>query len=165
MQDVDDRISSHSTDVQDPDLLANIIRSSVDGVLAFDRECRYTVWNPAMERISGVAASQALGRCAFDVFPFLEEIGEDWYFYEALAGRQAVARDRRYTVPSTGHAGYFEGRYIPMRSAGGDVVGGLAIIRDITDLKEAQAQLVQTSKLAAMGELGCAEADGSLLIP
>lgn len=154
MTDPEDRDPASSSPVQNPDLLANIIRSSVDGVLAFDRDCRYTVWNPAMERISGVSAEEVLGRCAFDVFPFLKDIGEDWYFHEALAGRQAVARDRAYTIPETGHSGYFEGRYIPMRGASGEVLGGLAIIRDITDLKDAQSQLVQASKLAAMGELG-----------
>ena len=45
-------------------------------ILAFDRECRYTVWNPAMERITGLKREQVLGRCAFDVFPFLRRRGE-----------------------------------------------------------------------------------------
>jgi PAS domain S-box-containing protein len=64
-----------------------LIRSSVDGILAFDRECRYTVWNPAMEQLSGVSREEMIGRCAFEVFPFLRETGEDPYFYAALEGR------------------------------------------------------------------------------
>ena len=64
-------------DLEQGKLLERLIASSVDGVLAFDHECRYTVWNPGMERISGVPAAEALGRVAFDVFPFLVEIGED----------------------------------------------------------------------------------------
>ena len=32
-------------------LLESVLNSSLDGIIAFDRECRYTLWNPAMERI------------------------------------------------------------------------------------------------------------------
>lgn len=136
------------------ELTENIIGSSIDGILAFDRECRYTVWNPAMEHISGISASETLGNCAFEVFPFLKEIGEDWYFFEALAGRCAVARDRRFTIPSTGRSGFFEGHYVPLRNAQNEVIGGIGIIRDITELKEVHAQILQAGKLAAMGQLG-----------
>src|SRR5688572_22291485 len=82
-----------------------VIRSSVDGILAFDRAGCYTLWNPAMERISGVPAAQTLGRCAFDVFPFLKETGEDRCFAAALAGRTVVSRDRPYRIPETGRHG------------------------------------------------------------
>lgn len=139
---------------REKELTENVIDSSVDGILAFDRECRFTVWNPAMELLSGVPASETLGRPAFDVFPFLKEIGEDQYMYEALAGRNPVARDRRYAVPSTGRSGFFEARYTPIRNAEREVIGGLAIVRDVTELKNAQAKLVQAGKLAAMGQLG-----------
>jgi PAS domain S-box-containing protein len=119
----------------------NLINSSLDGILAFDRECRYTVWNPGMERISGVSKEACLGRCAFEVFPFLKEIGEDSYFYEALAGNTVIARDRPYTVPETGRRGFFEGHYSPLRNQAGEIVGGLAIIRDITGQKLAEEAL------------------------
>ena len=65
----------------------NMINSSMDGLLAFDPECRYTLWNPAMERISGHSREEVLGQCAFDVFPFLKQIGEDPHFYGALEGK------------------------------------------------------------------------------
>src|SRR5690349_22057145 len=35
---------------------AQLINSRVDGVFAFDRAAQITVWNPAMEQISGVRA-------------------------------------------------------------------------------------------------------------
>lgn len=139
---------------REKELKENIIGSSVDGILAFDREYRYTVWNPAMEKLTGLPEAETLGRCAFDVFPFLREIGEDQYLDDALAGREAIAKDRRYVVPSTGREGFFEGRYSPLRNQAGDVVGGLAIIRDITAVKDAEAKLLQAGRLAAMGQLG-----------
>ena len=68
-----------------------LIDASVDGILAFDRECRYVAWNRAMESISGVSRDQVLGKRAFDVFPFLKETGEEKYLLEALAGDLAHA--------------------------------------------------------------------------
>lgn len=91
-----------------------------------------------MESISGVRRDEVLGKCAFDVFPFLKETGESKYLLEALAGRSVVAENRPYAVPETGRAGFFEGHYSPLRNERGEVVGGIAIIRDITERKLAQ---------------------------
>lgn len=110
-----------------------LFQSSLDGVLAFDVECRYTHWNPAMERLTGIAATEVRGKVAFEIFPFLREIGEDLYFRRALAGESAVSEGRSFHVASTGKTGHFEGHYSPVRDAGGGIVGGMAIIRDITD--------------------------------
>ena len=73
------------TPLQSDLLLPQIIDASVDGILAFDRECRYTVWNQTMEQISGMSREDVLGKCAFDVFPFLKETGEDKCLYASLA--------------------------------------------------------------------------------
>ena len=119
-------------------LHASLIEASVDGILAYDRDCRYVAWNKAMESISGVSRDEVLGKCAFDVFPFLEETGESKYLLEALEGRSAKAENRSYVIPETGHAGFFEGYYSPLRNEGGQVIGGIAIIRDITPRKQAE---------------------------
>ena len=83
-------------------LHASLIDASVDGILAFDRECRYVAWNRAMESISGVSRDEVLGKCAFDVFPFLKETGEAKYLLEALAGRSVVTENRPYAIPRDG---------------------------------------------------------------
>lgn len=117
-----------------------LVDSSLDGILAFDRSYRYTLWNPAMEQLTGVPRSEVIGRSAFEVFPFLNEIGEDRFFDEALAGRDAVSTDRRFEVLATKREGFFESRYSPLHGTDGDVVGGFAIVRDITDRKRAEEE-------------------------
>jgi PAS domain S-box-containing protein len=128
-------------DFTEEQLFRGLLDASVDGMLAFDRECRYTAWNSAMERIFGVGRERMLGRVAFEVFPFLVATGEDKYFYEALAGRSAVSEARPYTIPETGRRGFFDGYYAPLRDRLGAVVGGSAIIRDITASHETQDAL------------------------
>ncbi|HEV2761442.1 MAG TPA: PAS domain S-box protein [Pyrinomonadaceae bacterium] len=128
------------------DLSSRLLDASVDGVLAFDRECRYTAWNRAMERISGLRREEVVGRVAFEVFPFLKETGEDKFFQEALAGRSAVSEARPYSVPESGRRGYFDGHYSPVRDEAGRVVGGVGVIRDITERRLAEEALRQSEE-------------------
>jgi PAS domain S-box-containing protein len=116
-----------------------LVEASVDGVLAFDRELRYTQWNPAMERLSGVPAAVAIGARAFELFPFLVETGEDRAFHATLAGETVTTR-RRAFVDSLGRSGFFDGHYRPLRDRAGAIVGGLAIIREVTEAVELDAQ-------------------------
>ena len=80
-----------SYEVQEQDLfLKCLLEANVDGIIAFDRECNYTTWNRAMERISGVKREMVLGKNAFELFPCLTATGEDKYYFEALAGESVV---------------------------------------------------------------------------
>jgi PAS domain S-box-containing protein len=129
-----------SSEPQEQDLfLKCLLEANVDGIIAFDREYRYTTWNRAMERISGVKREDVLGKCALEIFPCLIETGEDKFYSEALAGRSAVAENRPFTVAQTGKRGFFEGYYSPRHGEKGEVIGGVAIIRDITERKLAEA--------------------------
>jgi PAS domain S-box-containing protein len=120
--------------------LIGLLDASVDGMFAFDRESRYTVWNRAMERITGFDRGDVLGRCAFDIFPHLKQTGDDRFFFEALAGRSAVAEDQPYSVPEARHHGFLEAHYSPLYGNEGEVVGGIAVLSDISHHKRAQAE-------------------------
>jgi PAS domain S-box-containing protein len=123
-----------------------LINNSVDGIVAFDMECRYTLWNPAMERLSGLPGEEVLGRCAFELFPSIKERGEDTFFLEALKGRSNITRDRSYLIPHTGREGFYEGYYSPLYNAG-EIIGGFVIVRDITERKRAEELLRESEKL------------------
>jgi PAS domain S-box-containing protein len=116
----------------DPQILFSLLDASVDGIHAFDRECRYIAWNRAMERISGVKRADALGKVAFELFPFLKEFGADQHYRDALAGKTIAVKNRPYRVPETSREGFYEGHYSPL-ILNGEVVGGIGIIHDITD--------------------------------
>ena len=135
---------------QEQDLfLKCLLEANVDGIIAFDHEFRYTTWNRAMERISGVEREDVLGKCALEIFPCLEETGENEFYLEALAGRSVVAENRPFTAPQTGKRGYFDGYYSPRHDENGEVIGGVAIIRDVTERKLAEASALDDHKRLA----------------
>ena len=127
-----------------------LIDSSMDGIFAFDRECRYTVWNPALERILGLTKFQTLGKTAFDVFPFLKESGGERFYFDALAGKTVVASNRVYIVPGTGEQSFIEGHFSPLLDDWGKIIGGLAILRNITERKRAEDLRAEKSRQAAL---------------
>lgn len=128
-------------------LAESVIQSSVDGILAFDREFRFTLWNPAMEELTGLPAMEVLGKVAFEVLSYLTERGEDELFRAALRGETSVARDRRYEIPETGRFGWYDAHYSPLRDISDDIVGGLCVMRDVTDRKETTEQLRESEEL------------------
>jgi len=110
-----------------------LIESSQDGILAYDNDIRYILWNKAMEQISGVKREALLGKSPFEVFPFLEEVGEGEAFRNAVKGKPTVRGAMRYNVPQTGRHGFFQSAHFPLLDANGNIVGGMAIIRDVTE--------------------------------
>lgn len=118
-----------------------LINSSVDGILAFDRDCRFTVWNPGMERITGIRKEEANGKNASDIFLSLQDADEAQFLREVLQGKTVVVKNRAYVARGTGHQGFFEGYYSPLLNETGEIIGGLAIIRDVTDQKEWEERL------------------------
>jgi PAS domain S-box-containing protein len=124
--------------------LTQLLEASVEGILAFDHDFRYLAWNKAMERISGLKSEDVLGKCAFDLFPFLKESGEDKCLRAALAGENAISEDKPYTVPETGRTGFFKAFYSPLFDQEKQIVGGIAVVHDITESKRAEEAAQET---------------------
>ena len=126
-----------------------LINSTIEGIFAFDIECRCTMWNPAMERIFGLRKAEVLGQRAFQVLPFLKETGEERFFKDSLRGKSVVARDRPYQV--SGREGFFDAFYSPIfdetgsNVGKGTVIGGLVILHDTTERRQAHEALCELS--------------------
>jgi two-component system, cell cycle sensor histidine kinase and response regulator CckA len=152
-QDITERRQQEEALRRERQFSERLIECSVDGILAFDRNFTYTIWNPGMERLTGLSKHAVLGRNALDVIPFWKESGEDAFYRQALAGEHVVAKDRRFRHAGDEPEVFFEGYYSPLRSATGKIIGGLAIIRDITEKKQLEMQIQHSQKLETLGVL------------
>jgi PAS domain S-box-containing protein len=118
--------------------LPALAASCRDGVAGFDRELHCVVWNPAMERISGLTCSEVLGQHVFQVFPLLENSDAAASLGKALQGQPTVAanqpcwsRDGSDPAPPGSHSRRYDIHYLPVHGPGGEVVGGMAVFRDV----------------------------------
>jgi PAS domain S-box-containing protein len=120
---------------ESPTLLKRLLDASVDGLFAFDRDCRIIAWNRAMQRISGLSSEEVWGRKADEVFPFLKTSGPESCLLAALAGTQSVSESHHYGPAASG---VFESRYLPLHDEQNAIVGGIAVVSDITARRQAE---------------------------
>src|SRR3990172_5365039 len=118
-----------------------IINSTRDGMFVCDRNGRFVLWNPAMEQTSGLSQEQVLGKHSLELFPFMREQGIFAFFERALAGESVATPDYRYEVPASRKSGWASNVYVPLRDAGGEVIGVIATVRDITKRKRIEEEL------------------------
>ncbi len=125
------------------ELFTSLVMSSRAGIIAYDLETNITLWNPAMESISGFPAKEVLGRTCFELF--LDEVGAGDAIRQALKGKSTTLSETPFTITQTGRSGYFDSSHFPVFDAQGRIVGGMAIIHDITPRKRMEEALKETN--------------------
>ena len=131
---------------QERDFSERLLNSSIDGIVAYDQNLIFTLWNPGMENLTGINKSEVLGKDIFETFPLLEKIGEDKNILETLKGNYAIVKDKFFSIPETRKKGYIEAYYSPIYNPGREIIGGLVIIRDRTKRKLALEALEKAKK-------------------
>lgn len=159
-EDITELVLTERKQKESEEKLRILIESSHDGILAYDRDIRYTLWNKAMEQLSGMKREEVLGKSPFDLFLFINKIDEGEAFRMAVKGEAKINAAMPYIIPQTGRRGYFESAHFPLYDINGAITGGMAIIRDVTvsiRLEEEQTalreQLYHIQKLESVGTL------------
>jgi PAS domain S-box-containing protein len=122
------------------DFNQQIIATAQEGIIVWDRDLRYQVWNHFMEELSGLPVDAVLGQYCLDLFPFLQENGVFDLLQRALAGEALCAPDTYFNVPETRRRGWSSECFVPLRDAQGNITGVLGTVHDISDRKQAEAQ-------------------------
>jgi PAS domain S-box-containing protein len=130
-----------------------IIQSAQDGIIVYDRQLRYQVWNPFMEQLSGMTASEVLGKHPLELFPFLKEAGIIERLEKVLAGEVTSSVSFPFDVRQTGKTGWTSDTSAPLRNAQGEIIGVIGVVRDITESRLLEEKLRQSQKMESFGTL------------
>ncbi len=111
-----------------------IIEGAAEGIIVYDSELRYVLFNPFMERLTGKKASEVIGRVAAEVFPRLRTSGVEDMLKRALGGEVVTIAD--VLVPkhsADGHDVWESGTFAPHYDSQGKIVGVIGLVHDTTD--------------------------------
>jgi len=65
---------------------SEIIENAGEGIVVYDRDLRYKVFNRFMQELTGLRPEDVIGRHALDIFPHLREQRVDELIRRALGG-------------------------------------------------------------------------------
>lgn len=120
---------------------AEIIDNAGEGIVVYDRELHYVLWNRFMEELTGLPERDVVGRPALEIFPHLRDQQVDEMLLRAIAGETVATPDIHYYIPSTSRRGWVSSVYRPHRDENNTVIGVIGLVRDITARKTAEQQV------------------------
>ena len=132
-------------------ILQPLINASPVAILTLDLQMRVTMWNPACERIFGWPAAEVIGQH----YPLVPEDEWDRFegFFQTVIDGQGFNGVEAERHRSDGRRVHIAISTAPIRAASGEVIGAMAILEDITERKQLEAQYRQAMKLEAVGRL------------
>jgi PAS domain S-box-containing protein len=121
-------------------LLANIVRSSSDAMVAMTIDGKITSWNPGAEQLYGYSSDEAIGELVHMLIP-PHRSGEEEEILERVATGHKVELGDTERLRKDGSLVDISVTVSPIKDAVGNVVGASSISRDITERKRADRAL------------------------
>jgi PAS domain S-box-containing protein len=114
-----------------------LIRNSVHGIVALDKNLRYTAWNYQMENLLGMKAKDVIGKHVLEVFPGTEGSEGVMAIQDALRGKVTRLTDRIYNTAD----GYYTATTVPLYDGNFEIEGVIVMVEDITERKRSEEEI------------------------
>jgi two-component system NtrC family sensor kinase len=136
------------------DLLRALIETSADAILATDADGRLTYVSARAESMLGCSASSLLGQDLRQVYAKVSTQPQDVRALEAQLADGAEVWHHDATIRRhDGQVVHTSTVLATRRDAAGQVTDRVAVIRDVTELRQAQRAVQESERLAFMGSL------------
>jgi PAS domain S-box-containing protein len=122
-----------------------LVENSPDAIFRYDLDCRRVYLNPAVERITGAQAATLLGKTPVEGLIHDISLGEkqltcvQWVLASGTPTETELA-----WVQADGTPRHFHMHFVPEHGPDGQVTSALAVGRDISAIKQAEAHLRQS---------------------
>lgn len=123
-----------------------LVHSMTDLVFTFDKDQRCTGVFGQWPATSRSAPTEFIGKRISEM-----QSKDPTRVHENANARAFAGESLQYEYVGVTTGRHYQSSMAPMRAADGTVSGVLAVIRDITRLKELESQLIATDRLAAVG--------------
>ncbi len=145
-------ITRKKLDEQERLRLATAIEQTVEGCIITDQQGNISYVNPAMERLSGYAREEVIGRPVDILIGDQPEKTPLPGIWDIIQGGRVMCG--HFTGRRKNGAPYdTETTISPIRDSNGEIINHVFVQRDITHEKEVERKLLQAQKMEAIGTL------------
>ena len=139
--DVTDRKQAEIALQENERLLTNILESMDEGVMVLNRDFEYQIFNRKLENISNTPRATVIGKKPWDVFPNLKNSEIEKRFRNTMNGEMMGSMEIKLPTPHTNEEKWLRDQVTALRDTTGHISGVVAVLRDITQEKEAEEKL------------------------
>ena len=134
--------------------IANITENSADAILSLDENNIIKTWNKGAEHIYGYKAEEIIGKHFEILVPEdLKKKGEIEKIIKETLEKGFIRNFETERLTKDGEKVAVALTRTVIKNSEGKVIGSSAIVRDITEKRNLQRQIIQSEKLSAVGEL------------
>ena len=152
-EDLAGEVAAQSREIEEHRRFTSLVIDSLPvGLYVVDRDYRIQIWNRKRETgTQGLRRDDVVGRPVFEVLTRqpAEELREEF----DRVFRTGEIRQSEQEVLLGGQTRWFRLSKIPMRLEGDEISHVITIGEDVTDWRSIQARILQSEKLAAIGQL------------
>jgi len=130
---------------------ANVIDSVGDGVIVLDNTGAVTLVNPAAQELVGVSTRQAKGKVFGDIFKGETSLID--MVAKTVATGMSVSDHENIVLKRNGKLTPVGASTSPLLSAGGERIGTVVLLRDLTNVRELEEAVRQADRLSSLGAL------------
>ncbi len=122
-----------------------LLADANDAIIGYDADFRIVFWNNMAHSLYGYLSEEALGKVGYELLkPEYSHASREEFLQKAKSEGRFTAESIR--TAKDGRRIYIDTHVLVRRDAEGKLIGYLAVDRDITRLKEREAQLVRLNR-------------------
>ncbi len=133
--------------------LLHHIENTPLAAISWDENFRCLEWNKAAEKIFGYSAEESIGKHASELIVPENIKNQVNDVYQQLINQEGGSQNTNENVTKSGNKIICEWYNTPILDENGQVMGITSLALDITDRMNVEAHLIQSSKLASLGEM------------
>lgn len=122
-----------------------VITDAQEGITAYDTDLRFTLWNPYMEKLTGIPGSDVVGQRLEERFPQFKDTDLPENIRRVLAGETLETPDVPIELSVKKKKVWLRCIASPLFDHEGRTTGVIGIVQDITARKEAELALLATT--------------------
>lgn len=132
--------------------LYSALESIASGILAVDLDGCVVLFNRAAEKMTGFDRQDIIGQ-SYAELPFMAGPGGTGELFKRIDAGPGEEREEKKLTTSDGRGITVESLVRPVRNGGGELVGALEILTDLSAIKELREEVSRSRTLSALGEM------------